>query len=576
MHRQAAALHTQDMHAACALNTEALALAEQHGTPTQIADALLATASSLLLLGEYAAARQHTDRANALLGPHSSAAQRARVLLVHGKIESAQGRYPSSSDALQRALALTETSGQTEHLGDILNNLAVNEHHLGQRDAALQFYLRALDQYEAQGDETGAVKVLVNIGGLEEELEQYDTALRHLRAAYQRARRAGNARSAALAVGNIACVHQSQGQHRQAIRYFHLAIRLQEHLNYRKGVLELHAFLGASHAALGNFDTAHACFELARRLADDLGDRRMRIEIHLRESRSLLDAGHLDDALGTLNRALQDATDAHYIVQTHAAHTLLCDLHEARHDHRAALQHLKAARALDRHLNTEAQERRLQGLLIEHDVKHTREIAEVQQQLNAELKRKNDALEAAYREQEALLQQLRWQAEELAHQARSDALTGLPNRRCFLERFEQERARADRTGAPIAVALIDIDYFKRVNDEHSHAIGDAVLCRIAELLTQGVRASDTAARYGGEEFALLMPDTDTYGARLTCERLRVAIAAHDWSTVHPNLQVTLSIGLHVAHGPEGAERMLASADARLYRAKALGRNRVQG
>lgn len=164
---------------------------------------------------------------------------------------------------------------------------------------------------------------------------------------------------------------------------------------------------------------------------------------------------------------------------------------------------------------------------------------------------------------------------ELHRQATTDALTGLANRRSFLDRLEMEAARADRTGQPLTIALIDADHFKRVNDTRGHAVGDVALAVIADCLAAGHRVSDLPARYGGEEFTLLLPDTDVAGARtvLTAVRARLAATAVPDPVGGP-FHVTVSVGLAQLAPGEDVRALLRRADEALYAAKAAGRDRI--
>ena len=171
---------------------------------------------------------------------------------------------------------------------------------------------------------------------------------------------------------------------------------------------------------------------------------------------------------------------------------------------------------------------------------------------------------------------LRHQAEEFARQAREDALTGISNRRAFDEALSREFARAKRSDSLLCIAMVDLDHFKRVNDRWTHAVGDEVLKRVAVALKTGSRGFDVVARWGGEEFVLLLPETTLAAAMATCERLREAVAAIDFSDIDAELHITASFGVAEAAGVEDHDRLLHRADEALYRAKANGRNRVEG
>lgn len=161
----------------------------------------------------------------------------------------------------------------------------------------------------------------------------------------------------------------------------------------------------------------------------------------------------------------------------------------------------------------------------------------------------------------------------LAQKARIDGLTGLWNRAYFDARMEDELTASGRHGRPLSLILCDLDRFKSLNDEHGHPFGDEVLSRFAQILGSG-RSSDIACRYGGEEFALILPDTDREEAIRAAERVRWAIEQETWPD-HPGLVVTASFGIAQYHVDLDQSRMVAAADQALYRAKELGRNRVE-
>ena len=171
-------------------------------------------------------------------------------------------------------------------------------------------------------------------------------------------------------------------------------------------------------------------------------------------------------------------------------------------------------------------------------------------------------------------EELRVQAEEFERQATHDKLTGLPNRRHADSYLQQEVDIAQRRKRTGALALADVDHFKRINDSYSHAIGDRVLERVARILRDGCRKTDFVARYGGEEFMLYFPDTGVDRAMQVCSELRRAVQSADWSDIAPNFAVTISFGLTEIRDHAHSRAILDEADTRLYRAKREGRNRV--
>ena len=151
-----------------------------------------------------------------------------------------------------------------------------------------------------------------------------------------------------------------------------------------------------------------------------------------------------------------------------------------------------------------------------------------------------------------------------------DPLTGVLNRAAFEDQLRREVALSARSGRPYALAVLDLDHFKQVNDRFGHAAGDRALRRVCALVIETIREADVFARIGGEEFALLMSDTDPSGAEHTAEKLRTGIESEARAETMP---LTISVGLAVGRGTD-ADDVLLAADRALYQAKRLGRNRV--
>jgi diguanylate cyclase (GGDEF)-like protein len=173
---------------------------------------------------------------------------------------------------------------------------------------------------------------------------------------------------------------------------------------------------------------------------------------------------------------------------------------------------------------------------------------------------------------EARLAELSHAMEQIEKLARTDPLTGLANRRHFDELFERERGRASRLHNPICAITVDLDHFKRVNDQYGHAAGDHVLTAVADCFRRHLRPYDVVARFGGEEFVILVPGASLEQAVQIAERLRLAIRA----IVLPELPpVSASFGVAAFEAGEPAESLLGRADAALYRAKHNGRDRVE-
>lgn len=195
-------------------------------------------------------------------------------------------------------------------------------------------------------------------------------------------------------------------------------------------------------------------------------------------------------------------------------------------------------------------------------------------EFHASLMLEIQAVEAAIQEQHALLIQNDETRKVLEQLANKDGLTGLMNRRHFMQTAEVELQRAQRYRRAVTVAMADLDYFKRLNDTYGHAAGDAVLRAFADLVQEAVRQSDLVCRYGGEEFAFLFPEIEPAETEKLAERLRVRCAEMDVG-LPDGRQVKVSVSIGLADASEcPIEIALKRADEALYEAKRLGRNRV--
>jgi two-component system cell cycle response regulator len=188
--------------------------------------------------------------------------------------------------------------------------------------------------------------------------------------------------------------------------------------------------------------------------------------------------------------------------------------------------------------------------------------------------RMSDEIAQQYEDLRKSHAQIETMAAQMRELSMRDVLTGLHNRRYFDDQCAQLLARAQRYQRPFSVMMGDIDHFKNVNDRFSHAIGDEVLRRMGEILQHSMRASDLVARYGGEEFVVAFPETGLQHAKEACEALRLRVEAYPWHEVHPDLRITISMGLSSDIAVASFHTMLEAADALLYHAKRNGRNQV--
>jgi len=219
----------------------------------------------------------------------------------------------------------------------------------------------------------------------------------------------------------------------------------------------------------------------------------------------------------------------------------------------------RAARIIGAHLDIQ-REKLLQYSLQEKD----RLLQHGQLRLEQVIREKTQLLEAKNDE-------LKQRIAEIDYYSNTDTLTGIANRKCFEETLNREIARARRYRHALSLAILDIDHFKRINDNHGHNCGDRVLRSVAQLVGSNIRDVDFFARWGGEEFILIFPGLQLEDAARAAEKLRELIEYH---AIEPGLGVTASFGL-TRFDDDAFDELMRRADEALYRAKSLGRNRVE-
>lgn len=293
-----------------------------------------------------------------------------------------------------------------------------------------------------------------------------------------------------------------------------------------------------------------------QQLPGELGDRAIP-QYHNCNGQVLVAQGRIDEAIVALKAGIEHADQVNDLESGVPGCKALAEAYERKGDFQMAL-----------HWHREFHEHYVRYCT--HTAQRSARVAATQY----ETEQLRDQSETARRQAQALEVsnlELTQETDRLKKANLEDPLTGLYNRRAW----ENTLAEARKIGSAYAIAILDVDHFKRINDRFSHLVGDEVLRQIASILSGLIRKSEFLARFGGEEFVLLMPGMGSSDAVVLCERLRSAVEGWSWGEQIAQLHVTISIGIASTEGTDDPTAILAVADALLYQAKANGRNRVE-
>lgn len=484
---------------------------------------------------------------------------RAGRLVMHFRYRS--GLLGPLVDAGMVVLPLMRRSGlPPAELFDTLRLVVLGAADVGRFEEAMALGHEAHRLADEAGDRPRLSLALNALGCVYERLGDPWHAERLLLDALAIARAAGDARASFVALNNLTATlvgahYLLQGQAdddevqrtaRRALPHALQAIELAQSMGDPFFIAFVRGNLGELRVQLGQLDEARVDLDAAMALSRQGGFEAQTWRIACSQAELLLALGEPARAWQLLLPVQQAASQADVRTTHLRLHHTLWRAARAQGLDKQALHHLEQAMALER-WRMLAQSRGHSQVFV------TQVEAE---QVRLEARRAGE------------------RATQAEVNARVDPLTGLGNRRELDLRWGPLVQRHREAMSPLALAMIDLDHFKQVNDRFGHGVGDAVLVALAKLLRDNLRLDDLIVRIGGEEVLLVLPDTDAARAIEVCERLRQCVLAHGWELLAPGLQVQLSIGVAVSP-PYDLRGLIDRADAALYAAKQGGRNRVQ-
>jgi diguanylate cyclase (GGDEF)-like protein len=504
-----------------------------------------------------------------------------RSLYYLGHLYKYQQRQAESLDSFQQSERLLELTGtDPSTLAAVRRSLGRVNYNLCDYPEALRYYLAAIDVCERQGIDEGLCDIFLELGNTYREIGMYEESLQVCRRGAEAARKCADQGGEVLATGNAAQALMMLGRVDEAIAVAEEALKLADG-GRAIDFYSADVCLGRALVSAGRAAEAIPLYRDADEIAHAELDEQARSAIKLLLGEGLLETGELDEAKLALYAAIDRATPIDMKRDLSRAHLALSRVFKHEGDYASALEHFETYHDLHSQIFSEESDKQVKSIFNRWETEKAQHEAEIYRLKNVELLEVNRALERANallldqaEELQAQAEELEAQAEELERLATVDSLTNLYNRRYMHEWFARQFLHAQRHGEDLAVVMLDVDHFKKINDCFGHQIGDCVLQIVGRSINSVCRRTDLAARYGGEEFVVALPLTDHMGAWSLCERIRQTVESYAWADIHPDLAVTVSIGLTADRMVDGYEAMLSAADRQLYLAKNNGRNQV--
>ena len=502
------------------------------------------------------------DKQQILLKKYEQTAgeERLEVLLTLAKsawYSNPQDNLRWSEEALELARELNNIPGQSR----ALDSLGIGHHVQGELDRALDCYLQALNLAEQHGFQEGVLRYLNNIALIQVACGDFKSARQYAHRSLKNCQKMEDKSGVARAFNTLGYAHKEDGNLEQARSFFAQALEIYTLLDDsdNRGVLLNN--IGECHAEQGQYEQALQYFQDASEHVDQ-EQFRERLGWYLHNcGKSLLGQKQYETAESFLRQSQDLALEVNRLELIRDNWQVLASLAEELQNFTMALEAYKSYSEVQDDLRSKDSEERIAQLKIEYETEQKEREARIE-------RRERQKVEAINRE-------LLRAKDEIEKLARTDHLTGLPNRRDSLEKLTAEQHRCKRSGNPFSVILCDVDHFKQINDTHGHECGDHILKSLADLMVSSLRKQDLMGRWGGEEFLLIFPDTALIGGQSACETLRLKIENFQFIYKNQNIPVTLTFGVAEFTDGDNPHLCINRADAALYRGKEKGRNCVE-
>ena len=494
-----------------------------------------------------------------------------RAFEIRGGIYLDQADYGRALMDFSEALLYARKAKKTVEIVSQTNSIGIVYAYCGQYDLALDYLRSAEVLLSPEIPLDIQAEIYNNIGFTYVNLNDYANGIPYLHKGLELIESAptqddsNNSAAQADILDSLGQAYLGIGKLNEALIYVQRCLALFAENNHFRKEAEYLLSLGEVHLGLEEIDQAKECYLQGLQKARANGFRREEGEALRRLGILARKQGDQEAAMQNLNTALEIAENLQIRREIYACHSALSDLYKQQGEYAKALEHYEKFHLIKEVVFNAQSDQRIKNLQVIQQVERTKRENELLQQKSAELEKEIEERKKAQELTEFL--------------ARTDALTGVNNRGYFITAAQHFISEALQQQFSLSFIIIDVDFFKRVNDTIGHLGGDRVLVKIAETLVRMLRTKDLIGRYGGEEFVILLPDTNQETAAYVAERLREAIENMEITHSRTRLHVTISLGVtslenNADRKSSILETLLQQADHALYAAKRQGRNRV--
>ena len=518
----------------------------------------------------------------------------------------------SAQEQIREAAELFKNQGNKKEEADTYNTLGIIFSEEGQYALALEFHLKALAIRREIQDQQGLAYSYNNLGNSYRNTGDFEKSLKYYLDAIELKKKMPDKGSLAYSYSNIGHTYLRMGQTREARKYFEMALEIRRALGLKSGIASSLNSIGVLLEADGQFEEAADYYRSSFDITQELGHKRPATGSLNNLGSVYRKMGQFKQALNYLFEALELGSSINAPVVTNETLFFISQVYEDMGNFKMALDYHKKYTEKHELLFNESNSKQLMEIQVEFEtrekeieIKHLQTLAVAEQERSEQQSRFFLILACLFvgfifllaqryrymNRSRDLFQRLSVDLEEKGHQladanaelerlVKTDALTGLLNRRGFDSQLKKDWAVAARKKEPLSLLMIDVDLFKAYNDTFGHQAGDECLAKLGRIFLEiAQRPEDNASRYGGEEFALILGNTSKEGSLAVAEKLRkkveearipcAPVSKHSWVTVSiGSCSLIPSIGLSV-------EEIIKNADQALYRAKEKGRNRVE-